>query len=133
MKHLYLALLFSIFVLSFAVNAGAQTATPSNQPPSKDEKQKTDKPLKIKKQPQPQIGTCSDSMGHVALQVTFDKSAKITNIEVASSTGCQSFEKRAVEAAKRITVQPEIKNGEPITVVKRVEYTYFTGGRPGKK
>jgi TonB family protein len=58
------------------------------------------------------------------LKVTFDKSGKVTNVDVARPSGCSAFDRNAVKAAKKIKFEPAIKNGEAITMVKQVEYVY---------
>jgi TonB family protein len=56
--------------------------------------------------------------------VTFHSSAKVTGVEVVSTSGCEYFDRASVEAAMKIKFQPAIKNGEAQTTVKAVQYTF---------
>ena len=85
--------------------------------------------IKLKNKPQPRGGVvgCRERSGHVTLRVLFDKSATITNVEIISSSGCASFDKSSVKAAKRIKFKPAMIDGKPITVKKRIMYSYLSG------
>lgn len=108
-----------IFVLLFAGSAASQANT------KKTDKQKKDQPIKLKSKPSASTGgKCSTSSGTTTLRVTFDKSAKVTRVDVISSSNCQYFDRSALQAARRIEFEPAIKNGEPITVTKTVVYTF---------
>ncbi len=109
---------FAAGFLSFAaaVSTNAQTDTQTNQ--------SVVKPVKIKKKPKVQLVTCGQSVGLVQLRVTFDKSAKITEIELVKSSGCEGFDQNAIRAARGIRFEPAIKDGEAITVTKPVEYRF---------
>ena len=116
-----------LFCIMFVGNSNGQTADSSNSSNKSREKRETDKPLKIKNKPtvtySPQ--DCSQSSGRISLRVTFDKSAKVTNIEIIESSNCERFDSNALKAAKKIKFSPAIKNGEPITVTKQVQYTFL--------
>ena len=127
MKKILIIFAVLLFALAFAGNSNAQTNNSSNsseRKTKKNEKQEKDKPLKIKRKSPPEFGNCSQGAGLARLRVVFDKSAKVTNVEIAISSGCDSFDNNAIKAAKRIKFEPAIKNGEPITVTKLVEYTF---------
>lgn len=103
---------FSAFVLllTFAAFGAAQTG---------------DKKLKIIKKPGVKFSRqCRQSSGTTRVRVTFDKSAKITNVEIVISSGCTSFDNNALDSARRITFEPQVKDGEPVTVTKLVEYNF---------
>jgi TonB family protein len=105
---------FSAFVLLFIFTAfaGAQTG---------------DKKLKIIKKPGVKFSReCRQSSGNTLVRVTFDKSAKITETEITRTSGCKSFDGNALDSARRITFEPATKDGEPITVVKLIEYNFRT-------
>jgi TonB family protein len=126
MKMISASLTLLIFCLIFVVNSNGQKSDPLNSSENQTNKQKGDKPIKIKRKPQAAFGpgTCSQSSGRISVRATFDKSAKVTNVEIVSSSGCDRFDRNATSAAKRIKFEPAIKNGEPVTVVKLVEYTF---------
>lgn len=96
----------------------------SNAQTNKSADKLKDRPLEIKSKPRVSLGDCRQSEGITRLRATFDKSEKITIIELLISSGCESFDKNALRAAKGIKFKPEIKNGEPITVTKQLEYSF---------
>jgi len=125
MKRTSIILAILLFTIIFAGAVNAQDKDDSNKIETKIEKQEYDQNIKIKKKPR--VGTarfCSQSSGVVRLRVTFDKSAQVTNVETVSSSGCDRFDRNAVSAAKKIKFEPAIKNGEPITVTRLVEYIF---------
>jgi len=103
-------------ILLFTVAAAAQTITVSQK--------NADKPVKILNKPRVKLGQCSQSSGITKLRVTFDKSAKITEAVIVQSSGCEDFDNNALKAARGIKFKPAIKDGEEVTVIKPVEYTF---------
>lgn len=85
---------------------------------------KMNRPLKIKKKPSAPIDNCYQSEGTTRVRVTLDKSGKVTAVALVIESGCNSFDKNVLSAAKKIKFEPEIKNGEPITVTKLFEYKF---------
>ncbi len=69
-------------------------------------------------------GNCSRVTGTTEVNVTFDKSAKITEVEIRKPSGCNEFDQNAVEAAKGLKFEPAKADDEPITVIKTVVYNY---------
>ncbi len=61
----------------------------------------------------------------VQINVTFDSSGKVTKTEIYRGSGCSAFDKEAMRTGKRIKFDPEIKDGQPVTVIKVIEYGYF--------
>lgn len=119
MKLITITIAILLFCAAFASGANAQSNNSSN---SSNKQQ--DRPLEIKHKPRVELGNCQQRSGVTRLRVTFDKSAKVTNVEIASSSGCESFDRKAIEAAKKIKFKPAIKDGEPITVVRQIEYAF---------
>lgn len=117
MKKAFNFLGLAIFCLCFAVIANAQ----ENNSAKQSEK---DRPLKILKKPPPQLGNCPQSSGFTSLKVKFDKSGKVTDAEIIKSSNCRDFDENAIDAAKRIKFETAMKDGEPITVFKVVEYAF---------
>ena len=106
------ASIFLAFLFVFAANA--QTA---------------DRPLKVLKKEPPNVrvfAECFRSYGisyaEIQVRVTFDKSGKITDVEVVKSSECREFDEESLRVARRIKFEPAIKDGEPITVTKIVVY-----------
>ncbi len=58
----------------------------------------------------------------VRLRVTFHSSGEITDIQVIEDSGCEYFNNEAVRVAEKVKFNPAIKDGEPITVTKTMEY-----------
>ncbi len=87
-----------------------------------------DRPLKIRKKPHVKgfkVENCSQRSGTSIVSTVFDKSGSITKADIITASGCDSFDALAVEAAFKIKFDAEIKGGEPITVIKRVEYKFW--------
>lgn len=120
MKKNIVTLFFTVFLtLTCVAFTNAQTDNNSLN------KQAIDKKLKILKKPIPRLAECSQSSGLTIVNVTFDKSAKITEAIVIKSSGCDGFDKNSLKAARKIKFEPEIEDGEPITIAKPVEYKFF--------
>ncbi len=89
-----------------------------------------DSPLKILDQPKPELpedyGTL-DAQGSIVLRVEFLADGKIGEIKIISSIG-KSLTDLAIEAAKKIKYEPEKKDGEVVTVIKTVRYSYSWDG-----
>lgn len=116
--------IFSLLFLSlfFICAADAQTDKNSKQNEKKVEKQETNRPLEIINKPHPSLTDCGQDEAAVVLKVTFDKSSKVTAVEIVSLSGCEFFDKSAIRAAKKITFKPQIENGEAVTITKVVNY-----------
>ena len=106
---------FSLLIMALA---GVHVTSHAASSPEKDRK------LKILKRPQPSMQGCGQSTGVIRARVTFDKSGKIGLVDAERSSGCDNFDRSALRAAKEIRFEPAMKNGELITVVKLVEYTF---------
>jgi hypothetical protein len=82
--------------------------------------------LKILEKPKPELpkdyGT-NDSQGMINLKVEFRADGKIGEITPISSLQ-KSLTDLAIEAAKKIKFEPEINNGEAVTITKIVQYSY---------
>lgn len=112
--------LFLLFVVGSAHSVVAQTNDNSNQAKQPLQNRR----LTIKKKPAAPIGDCDQSDGTTRVRVTLDKSGKVTAVALVIESGCYSFDKNVVSAAKKIKFEPEIKDGEPITVTKLFEYKF---------
>jgi len=116
-----LLIIFVVLVLGLSNSSFAQDTSNSDQTKSTPQ----NRPLKVKKRPfaTSRGGDDIDS-GAIVLRVTFDRSGEITDVEVISRSGCSLFDKSAINAAKGIKFEPEIKNGEAVTVVRKVVFTF---------
>ncbi len=61
--------------------------------------------------------------GTVMLRVTFLASGQIGTVEVIKGLP-DGLTERAIAAARRIRFEPEVRNGRPVSVAKRVEYSF---------
>ncbi len=114
-----------IFTMTIVVASNGQSNDNSNASKKQpDRQQSKDQPVKIKSKPVIRMGRCSESSGLVTLRATFDKSAVVTKVEIVKSSDCDSFDKNAVKAAQGIKFSPAIKNGEPVTINKIVQYSF---------
>jgi TonB family protein len=123
-----------LFVMSallfFVCAASAQSNIRTNPNDSESGAQILDQPLKITTRPRPEgpfFDVCSKVANNatpivVRLKVTFPASGKITEIDMVKPSGCGHFDKQAVKAAKKIKFKPAVKNGEPVSVIKLIEY-----------
>jgi TonB family protein len=116
-----------VLILSFAV---------AGQDASSNDKEKAT-PVKITKIVQPVCppeAKAAGFKGNVRLQVEFLANGKIGKITYAKPSSVNvlkedPFEKyglvkNAIEAAKKLEFEPATRDGEPITVVKVVEYVF---------
>jgi TonB family protein len=117
---------FTFVVLSvFAANAQSN----NNKNKVQNGEQTNDSPLKIieKQPPSAKVfGDCFRQNGtayiKIAVRVTFDKSGKITAVEIVKESDCSEFDEESLRVARRIKFKPATKDGEPITVTKTVVY-----------
>ena len=125
MKKISTMLAILFFTVLFAGAVKAQDNVESNNNETKIEKQEYDQNIKITKKPRVSTARfCTQASGIVRLRVTFDKSEKVTDVEIISPSGCKNFDNNAVRAAKKIKFTPAIKDGEPVTVTKLIQYTF---------
>lgn len=111
-------MLFPIVAIALFAFAGhAQNANVATQNPA-------DRPLKILKKPHAAPGYCSQSEAVALVRATFDKTAKVTGAAIVKPSGCNEFDERAIAAALKIKFEPAIRNGEPVTVAKAIQYAY---------
>ncbi|HMJ09684.1 MAG TPA: TonB family protein [Pyrinomonadaceae bacterium] len=106
--------IFTILIFSFCIygqNANTSTA-------------QADRPLKILKKPQASPGRCGGGAARTRVRVTFDRSGTVTGTELTMPSPCSDFNERSLAAARRIKFEPAIRDGQPITVTRLVEYLY---------
>ncbi len=121
---IYVVLLLAMVFVGASNGQTNNSSNSSEKQKDKNEQQAKDQPVKIKSKPTAGKADCSQSSGIVTLRVTFDKSEKVTNVETVSSSGCDSFDRNAIKAAKEIKFKPAVKSGEPVTVFKQVKYSF---------
>ncbi len=84
------------------------------------------KPLQIRSKPKAfhtklALEKCIE--GKVILKITFFSNGQVGKIKVVKGLPF-GLSEQAVEVAKRIRFEPAMKGGKPITVTKKVEYTF---------
>lgn len=88
---------------------------------------RTDKPLKIIKIPRPKYpayeGGVISARGIVRIKVQFLASGKIGEVVPVTRLG-YGLTESAIEAAKEIKFEPEIKNGKAVTVIKVIPFNF---------
>lgn len=121
-----ITLLFAAFILTFAFATVIKAQTENSRNNRENQKsEQQNKKLKIKSKPIPRAGgSCQQNSGVVTVLVTFDKSAKVTKAVITRSSGCDVFDRDSIQAAMKIKFEPEVKGGEPITVIKPVQYSF---------
>lgn len=125
MKNTSIITVILILTAIFGDSINAQNAKDLCKNEISQQKQEYVQKLIVKKSPQPVVpSSCSQTSGTTQILATFDKSGKITNVEIKSFSGCEDFDENAVKAAKKIKFKPLVKNGEPLTVVKTISYTF---------
>jgi protein TonB len=132
MKKFLIIAAVLFFTTLFSSSTFAQDATggSSKAADAKAQKVDYDQNIKIKKKPHPSVSrSCLQTSGVTRVRVTFDKSAKVTDVELIISSGCNGFDDNALRAAKKIKFTPAMKNGEAVTVTKLVEYAFSIGRR----
>jgi len=112
-----ISLLIAIFLCILGMNSSAIC---QNQGSSQ-----RDLPLRIKKKPSATARDCSQASGTTRVRVTFSKTAQVTEVALVRSSGCDSFDKSAIDAAKKIIFEPAVKKGEPIDVIRTLEYVFY--------
>lgn len=123
------AILFFAAVLDKPVNA--QETNASDKQSAKTQEKNYDQNIVVINKPRPDFArSCSPNGEAARVRVTFDKSEKVTEVEVVASSGCQEFDENSVAAAKKIEFKAATKNGEPVTVTKVVEYKVVRYRRP---
>ena len=117
-KFMYKTLILSL-AIAFVMCGTVLVKAQSDAPQTKDKK------LKIIKKPVPFTGgKCGDAEGTTTVRATFDKSGKVTAAELVKTSACDYFDRNALEKARQIKFEPEVKDGEPITVTKMIVYKF---------
>lgn len=119
-----LATFVSSVLLSFsliAIVVGQETISNQSQ-----DSGKPDVALKITSKPRVSLDPrCRErGEGTVTLRVTFDVSKKVMDVSIIRKSSCSYFDQDAIKAAKRIKFEPALKNGQPMTTTKMLEYSF---------
>jgi TonB family protein len=83
--------------------------------------------LKILSKPRPGYtdeARLSGTQGTVILRVTFTASGEVGKIDVVRGLP-GGLTERAIAAARKITFEPVMVNGKPVTVTKQIEYGFY--------
>jgi TonB family protein len=113
-------LLVVVSFLAFSVSTYAQNSNASPQPTDEIKK------LVVKRKPHARPYGCSaGTRGEAKVRVTFGKDGKIGDRTLVQSSGCKGFDESAIDAAGRIKFEPQMRNGEAVTVSKLILYSYY--------
>ncbi len=128
MKKFIIILAILFFTAFFGGSVKAQNTGDSDKSDAKIQKSDYDQNVVIKRKPQPIVSrSCSRFEGRTRVRATFDKSGEVTDVELLVSSGCDGFDENAIKAAKKIKFKPALKNGEPVTITKQIEYAFYLG------
>ena len=112
-------MLILLAVAAFVISGASSVKAQNNSTQTKDKK------LKIIKKPAPFTdGRCSEDEGTTIVRATFDKSGKVTAVEMVRQSACSYFNEQALKKAREIKFEPQIENGEAVTVVKTIQYQF---------
>ena len=115
MSKILLLMVVAVFIMF-----GADAVRAQNNPA-----QVQDKKLKIIKKPAPHTdGRCDENEGLTSVRATFDKSGKVTAVEIVVASACDYFNRNALQKAREIKFEAQVENGEPVTVTKVVVYKF---------
>src|SRR5215211_3819391 len=109
-------------IFFFALFLIFTTAVPAQSKDGSNNKKTGDRKLKILNKPRAKSPECSQTKGQTIVRATFDKSAKVTYAVITKSSGCDNFDNSVLDAVRQIEFEPEVRNGEAVTVTKPVEY-----------
>lgn len=108
--------LLFVFIGLFAITAHAQSSEESKSVP--------DRRLTITERPRPIYNSEAGCVvGTVILRVTFQSSGEIGLISVVKGLP-KGLTEDSIKAARRIKFEPMIKDGEPKTATRQIEYLY---------
>lgn len=106
----------------FAGSANAQT-----QDDKIYERTEVDEKPKIIKKTFPSASDCERNLrmvGIIELRAVLRKSGEVTDIEVVQASPCAAFNKSALKAVKKIKFKPAVKDGQPVSVLMPIAYSY---------
>jgi protein TonB len=67
---------------------------------------------------------CKERQGLVLLRAILRKTGKVTDVEIRQTSGCESFDQRAIKAVKRIKFTPAKKGGVAVSQYHMHQFTY---------
>jgi len=83
-----------------------------------------DHPIRITKKPRPTALGCAGPGGNAIARVTFKSDATIGETAMVSPSPCETFNDSVLKVIKDIEFEPEVKDGQAVTVTKQIEYTF---------
>ena len=67
---------------------------------------------------------CEERAGSALLRVVLRKTGKVTDVVLRESSGCESFDKRAIKAAVKVKFKPAMKDGSPVSQYVMFQYNF---------
>ncbi len=123
--------LFALFMLllflgnSFAQNNSSVTSIQKSEDEKVYKQSEVDQKAKIIKRPHPSTDRmCGNDSGFVRVSVVLHKSGKVSDVKSLKSSDCQRFSENSLNSARKIKFNPAVKDGQPVSVLVMVEYTY---------
>jgi TonB family protein len=67
---------------------------------------------------------CEVRSGTTTLRVVLHKMGRVTDVELRGKSGCESFDKRAINAAGKVKFKPAMKDGNPVSQYAVFQYKF---------
>lgn len=121
---------FALFMLLLFGNSFAQDNRSINSTQQSDDEKiykrsEVDQQPKIIKKPIPSTDRmCGNDNGFVRVRVVLLKSGKVGDVESLKTSECERFNENSLDSAKKIKFSPALKDGQPVSVLVMIEYTY---------
>ena len=128
-----LTLLAACMVTGAAPRGGSYTPTPAQERKTQDAEEEhvytyreVDVKAKItnKMENLPRAGRDCPREGLVRLRIILHKSGRVTEVTIIKGMGC-SYDKATVEAARRFTFSPAVKDSRAVSQYQIFEYSYL--------
>jgi TonB family protein len=85
-----------------------------------------DQELKVTKKPRPSAKGCegAGTGGSAIVKVTFQSDRTIGDVVIVEASTCAAFNDSVLRIAKEIEFEPAVKDGQPVTVTKQLQYAW---------
>lgn len=74
--------------------------------------------------PAPFTGKCP-AEGTVTLRIVVHKTGKVSEASVVKASECGSFDRRAIERARKLRFTPALKDGRPVSQESEITLSYY--------
>jgi TonB family protein len=129
MKRFSISILFFMFfIASSFIAANAQTTPPQNSEDKVYARSEVDKSPRIMTRERPATdGKCKPgTSGKVRVEVILRRSGAVEIQNILQESGCDRFDKNALNVLKAMKFEPAVKEGQPVSVLMKMEFNYST-------